>query len=58
MSLYQEIQLPFSHTPLLYYDSVNAVSMATNLVFHSHTKYIKLNIHFIRDKVANGDLVI
>jgi hypothetical protein len=30
--------------------------MAWNLVHHRHTKHIKIDIHFVRDKVALGEL--
>lgn len=39
-------------TPIvLWSDNMSAISLASNPVFHSHTKYIQLDVHFIRDKV-------
>lgn len=32
--------------------------MSANLVFHACTKHIEINYHFVRDKVATGELQV
>jgi hypothetical protein len=38
------------------YDNIFSVYMAQNPVHHRHTKHIEIDIHFIREKVALGEL--
>ncbi|GJY53439.1 ribonuclease H-like domain-containing protein [Tanacetum coccineum] len=43
---------------LVYCDNVSAVYMSTNPVQHQRTKYIKIDIYFVRDKVAAGHVQV
>jgi len=36
----------------------SAISLAKNLVFHQRTKHVKIQAHFIREKVLNGTWII
>lgn len=38
----------------MYCDNISSVYMAANPVHHRRTKYIELDIHFVREKVALG----
>ncbi|KAG8496674.1 hypothetical protein CXB51_007946 [Gossypium anomalum] len=38
--------------------TTSAVAVATNLVLHSEFKHAELNLFFVREKVANGSLVV
>lgn len=38
--------------PLLHLDNISALSMAKNLVFHYRTKFIEIDVHFVREQVA------
>jgi hypothetical protein len=41
-------------TPIpIHYDNTSAISVSTNLVFHSKTKHIPIKYHFLREKVTN-----
>lgn len=54
-SLLHELTLLPSSVPTLWCDNQSATALAYNPKFHSGTKYIKLDVHFIREKfVANS----
>ncbi|KAH9647867.1 retrovirus-related pol polyprotein from transposon RE1 [Citrus sinensis] len=57
-SLFLEIDLCCVEKPVIWCDNVSAKELAYNPVFHSRTKHIEINPHFIRDKVLAGDLKI
>jgi histone deacetylase 1/2 len=44
--------------PKLYCDNISAVTMAKNPVFHHRTKHIEIDVHFVRERVASGDLLL
>ncbi|KAL5766683.1 hypothetical protein ACOSP7_017300 [Xanthoceras sorbifolium] len=57
-SLFQELGIKLAGTPILWYDNTGASSIAHNPVFHQRTKHIEVDIHFIREKIAAGSLVV
>ncbi|KAH9768735.1 retrovirus-related pol polyprotein from transposon RE1 [Citrus sinensis] len=57
-SLFLEIDLCCVEKPVIWCDNVSAKELAHNPVFHSRTKHIEIDLHFIRDKVLAGDLKI
>ena len=54
--LLQELHIPLSKATLVYCDNVSAVYMTVNPVHHRRTKHIKIDIHFVREKVALGQV--
>jgi hypothetical protein len=54
--LLHELQAPPSHCTLIYYDNINVVYLSTNPVQHQRTKHVKIDLHFIREKVAIGQV--
>ncbi|GKD27629.1 ribonuclease H-like domain-containing protein [Tanacetum coccineum] len=51
-----ELHTPLFTTTLVYCDNVSAVYMSVNPVQHQRTKHIEINIHFVRDFVAKGEV--
>ena len=41
---------------MVYCDNVSAMYFSRNPVQHQHTKHIEMNIHFVREKVARGEI--
>jgi hypothetical protein len=52
----RDIGLYQSRPPVLFYDNLSALHMTINPMFHSHTKHIAIDYHFVREKVALGTL--
>nr|GEZ31339.1 ribonuclease H-like domain-containing protein [Tanacetum cinerariifolium] len=55
-NLLRELHNPLFTDTLVYCDNVSSVYMSTNLVQHQHTKLIEIDIHFVRDMVARGQV--
>lgn len=56
-SLLHELNVQIQQ-PTLLCDNLSAVMIAHNPVLHSRTKHLDLDIHFVREKVANKSLVV
>ncbi|KAJ9566937.1 hypothetical protein OSB04_002903 [Centaurea solstitialis] len=55
-NLLRELHCPLSKATIVYCDNVSAVYLSTNPVQHHRTKHIEIDIHFVRDKVATGQI--
>ncbi|GJW05934.1 ribonuclease H-like domain-containing protein [Tanacetum coccineum] len=55
-NLLRELHSPLSSATLVYCDNVSAVYLSCNLVQHQRTKHIEIDIHFVRDLVATGQV--
>ncbi|GJT93943.1 ribonuclease H-like domain-containing protein [Tanacetum coccineum] len=55
-NLLRELHSPLSFATLVYCDNVNAVYLSRNPVQHQRTKHIEIDIHFVRDLVAAGQV--
>jgi hypothetical protein len=51
-----ELHAPLWRATLVYCDNISAVYMTSNPVQHQRTKHIEINLHFVRERVAIGDL--
>lgn len=54
--LLQELHTPLRRASLVYCDNVSAVYMSSNPVQHQRTKHIEIDLHFVRERVAVGDV--
>jgi hypothetical protein len=54
--LLQELHASLSKSTLVYYDNVSAVYLSTNPVQHQCTRHVEIDLHFVRDRVAIGDV--
>ena len=54
--LLQELHISIASATLVYCDNVSAVYMTANPVHHRRTKHIEIDIHFVREKVALGQV--
>jgi hypothetical protein len=41
---------------LIYYDNVSAVYLSTNPIQHQRTKHVEIDLHFVHDRVAIGEV--
>lgn len=53
-----ELHLPITNASVVYCDNISSVYLSTNPVKHQRTKHIELDIHFVRDKVAIGEVKV
>ncbi|GJX19198.1 ribonuclease H-like domain-containing protein [Tanacetum coccineum] len=55
-NLLRELHTPLLSATLVYCDNVSTIYMTANLVQHNRTKHIEIDIHFVRDMVARGQV--
>ncbi|GJZ32751.1 ribonuclease H-like domain-containing protein [Tanacetum coccineum] len=55
-NLLLELHTPLSFATFVYCDNVSVVYLSCNLVQHQRTKHIEIDIHFVRDLVAAGQV--
>ncbi|GKB81164.1 ribonuclease H-like domain-containing protein [Tanacetum coccineum] len=55
-NLLRELHTSLSSATLVYCDNVSAVYLSSNPVQHQRTKHIEIDIHFVRDLVATGQV--
>nr|GEY86925.1 ribonuclease H-like domain-containing protein [Tanacetum cinerariifolium] len=55
-NLLRELHTSLSSATLVYCDNVSVVYLSSNPVQHQHMKHIKIDIHFVRDLVAAGQV--
>ena len=56
--LFKDLGVPLLIAPVLWCDSISALALASNPIFHARTKHIEVDYYFIWEKVVNRDIVI
>jgi hypothetical protein len=51
-----ELHSPLTKSTLVYCDNVSTMYLSTNPVQHQRTKHVEIDLHFVRDRVAIGDV--
>ncbi|XP_071712478.1 uncharacterized mitochondrial protein AtMg00810-like [Rutidosis leptorrhynchoides] len=51
-----ELRCPLSKATIVFCDNVSAIFLSRNPVQHQRTKHIEMDIHFVREKVARGQI--
>ena len=54
--LLRELYCNATQATIAYCDNISSVYMSRNPVHHRRTKHIEIDIHFVREKVAIGEL--
>ena len=54
--LLKELKVSLQQTPILQCDNKSAEVLASNPKYHSRTKHIELDLHFIREHIAKKEL--
>ena len=44
--------------PVLFCDNLSAIALSFNPVNHQRTKYIEIDVHFVRERVATNQLIV
>ncbi|GKB93418.1 ribonuclease H-like domain-containing protein [Tanacetum coccineum] len=57
-NLLRELHTPLSFAALVYCDNASAVYLSCNPVQHQRMKHIKIDIHFVHDLVAAGEVQV
>jgi len=52
-----ELHLPLCRATVVYCDNVSAVYLSSNPVQHQRTKHVEIDLHFVREKVALGQVL-
>jgi hypothetical protein len=54
--LRQLLHTPPSRSTLIYCDNVSAVYLSTNPIQHQQMKHVEIDLYFVRDRVAIGEV--
>jgi len=56
--LLTDLQVPSFSALTIWCDNLGATYLSANPIFHAHTKHIKVDCHFVRDRVAKKEIQI
>jgi hypothetical protein len=54
--LLTELHTPLHKTTLVFCDNISTICMSKNPVQHQRTKHVEIDLHFVRERVALGDV--
>ena len=52
------LRVEFVQPPLLLCDNLSTIALSFNPVQHQRTKHIEIDVHFVRERVANNQLLV
>ena len=52
------VHVSTSSPPTIWCDNLGATYLAANPVFHARTKHVEFDLHFVREKVSNRQLLV
>jgi hypothetical protein len=53
-----DIQVEYDEPISIYYDNTSIINISKNLVMHSKTKHILIKYHFLREQVAETNIIV
>jgi hypothetical protein len=53
-----ELSPPPRRASVVFCDNVGAMYLASNPVQHQRTKHVKIDLHFVREKVSLGEVTV
>ena len=56
--LFKELRIFLPHVPVIWCDNISTIALSANPVFHSRTKHLEVDYHYVREKVLRRDLKI
>lgn len=56
--LLHELRRPPKSATIVFCDNISTQYLASNPVQHQHTKHVEIDLHFVRDKVALGEVKV
>jgi hypothetical protein len=54
--LLKELEIVLHSPPQLWCDNLGVIALASNPIYHAHTKHIEVDYHFIKEKILHKDL--
>ncbi|KAG7537199.1 hypothetical protein ISN44_As13g011190 [Arabidopsis suecica] len=57
-NLFLEMRFPLQKASVVFCDNVSAVYLSSNPVQHQRTKHVEIDIHFVRERVALGQIKV
>jgi histone deacetylase 1/2 len=54
--LLTDLQVLSVSTPTIWYDNLRATYLSANPIFHTRTKHVEVDYHFVRDRVAEKEI--
>jgi hypothetical protein len=54
--LLQELHAPLTKSTLVYCDNISVVYLSTNHIHHKCTNHVKIELHFVRERMAISDV--
>jgi hypothetical protein len=56
--LLQELHVPLMKSALIYCGNVNSFYLSTNPIQHQRMKHVEIELHFVRERMAIGDVCV